>query len=148
MKLPRIAALSLLRRRLAAALALAPALLMGPAAAPAVAAPDQQAAPPPAYRYQLVDTWEKEPWALRAGHYGRIADVSSAPDGTLYVLDDRHQALHALAPDGTPLRVMPVPDLSGPNNPEQIGWTLKRLDVGFDGNPYVCLLYTSPSPRD
>ncbi|HRA19833.1 MAG TPA: VWA domain-containing protein [Anaerolineae bacterium] len=137
MKLPRIAALSLLRRRLAAALALAPALVMGPAAAPAVAAPDQQAAPPPAYRYQLVDTWEKEPWALRAGHYGRIADVSSAPDGTIYVLDDRHQALHALAPDGTPLRVMPVPDLSGPNNPEQIGWTLKRLDVGFDGNPYV-----------
>lgn len=137
MKLPRIAASPLLRRSLVTALVLAPALFGGSAAAPAAAAPARQTAPAPAYRYKLVDTWEKEPWALRAGHYGRIADISSAPDGTIYVLDDRHQALHALAPDGTPLRVMPIPDLSGPNNPEQIGWTLKRLDVGFDGNPYV-----------
>lgn len=134
MMLPRMVAVSASARTALAALALA--LCWGAASPPAMAAPAQQAAAP-AYRYRLADTWEKEPWSLRAGHYGRIADVSSAPDGTIYVLDDRHQALHALAPDGAPLRVLPIPDLSGPNNPEQIGWTLKRLDVGFDGNAYV-----------
>ncbi len=134
MKLPRMVALSASVRAALATLALA--LFWGAAPLPAGAAPVRQA-DAPAYRYRLVDTWEKEPWSLKAGHYGRIADVSSAPDGTIYVLDDRHQALHALAPDGSPLRVLPIPDLSGPNNPEQIGWTLKRLDVGFDGNAYV-----------
>lgn len=107
------------------------------AAAPAAAAPSAQAEQP-SYVYRLVDTWRDEPWQLRPGHFGLVSDISSAPDGTIYVLDGGHRALHILAADGTPVAVFPLPNITG--DPSVIGdWMPRRLDVGFDGLPYVLL---------
>ena len=71
-----------------------------PVAQPMAAAPALQAGV--AVTYRLVDTWTDAPWALVAGRFGRVVDISSAPDGTIYVLDGAHAAVHVLAPDGTP----------------------------------------------
>lgn len=94
-----------------------------------------------AYAYRLVDTWRDVPWSLRAGQFGLVGDISSAPDGTIYVLDLQHKAVHALAADGRPLRVWGLPNLAGTAPGVQFlgDWTPKRLDVGFDGLVYVLL---------
>lgn len=83
--------------------------------------------------YRLVDTWANQPWTLTPGRYGLPADISSAPDGTIFILDGRHQALHILAPDGQPIRVIELP-----RDPAERGlWRAQRLDVGFDGVIHV-----------
>ncbi len=79
--------------------------------------------------YRLADTWEGRPWTLTPGRYGQVADVSSAPDGTTFVLDARHQVVHVLDPDGTPRRVVPASD--------DVIWTARRLDAGWDGTFFV-----------
>jgi Mg-chelatase subunit ChlD len=89
--------------------------------------------------YRLTDTWTDRPWSLVAGRFGRVLDVSSAPDGTIYVLDGDHAAIHVLNRDGAPLRAFVVPpppaDFAAPR-----GRKLSRLDVGFDGRLYVLSL--------
>lgn len=88
--------------------------------------------------YRLVDTWTDRPWTPAAGRYGSIADVSSAPDGTVYVLDNRSiggrpAMLHVLQADGTPTRWLPLPDEPDAGKPP----VPYRLDVGADGQIYV-----------
>ncbi|MFN8423911.1 MAG: hypothetical protein U0470_11220, partial [Anaerolineae bacterium] len=103
--------------------------------------------------YALVDTWENRPWALTAGRYGRTADISSAPDGTTYILDNRDTAnrpgaIHVLDRSGKALRVFTVPDLSAlktdDERREAIQYRPIRLDVGQDGTLYVLEFYSSP----
>ncbi len=109
---------------LAAALTTAaPAAMASPTTV--AAAPDQAGG----VTYRLADTWEKRPWSLEAGRFGQTADVSSAPDGTIFVLDSRHKVVHVLAPDGTPIRVFSVVK-DGISTP-------RRLDAGWDGTVYV-----------
>jgi Mg-chelatase subunit ChlD/sugar lactone lactonase YvrE len=112
--------------------ALMAVLWAGPAGArPGAAAPPRQAEPSIGYR--LADTWANQPWSLTAGRYGMPADISSAPDGTITILDGRHQALHVLAPDGRPREVWELP-----RDPAERGpWSVRRLDVGFDGVVHV-----------
>jgi Mg-chelatase subunit ChlD len=121
------------RRRLVAVLALTLAAVTsgaaGSAALPVRAATAAQSAPGQTYR--LVDTWANAPWRLTAGRFTEASDVSSAPDGTIYVLDAYQGAIHVLAPDGTPRRVFSVPG----STPDE--WVPRRLDVGFDGRVYV-----------
>jgi Mg-chelatase subunit ChlD len=95
-------------------------------------APRTAAAQPPEgpIAYELVGTWAEVPWTLTAGRYGAAADISSAPDGRIYVLDSAQGAVHVLAPDGTAERVFGVPALG-------YELTARRLDVGFDGQLYV-----------
>jgi Mg-chelatase subunit ChlD len=93
---------------------------------PTHAAPPRQSA---GITYQLVDTWQKEPWRLTAGRYGETIDISSAPDGTTFVLDERHSAIHVLTADHRPVRVFPVGDGGI--------WQPKRLDAGWDGTVYL-----------
>jgi Mg-chelatase subunit ChlD len=102
-------------------------LLLARQQAPLQAAPAE--VPPPALTYQLAATWANVPWQLRAGHYADIRDVSSAPDGTRYVLDESsglgaRKALHVLDRSGTPVAVL---SLTLP------GCQPTRLDVGNDG---------------
>lgn len=114
----------------------------GVGAPPVQARPAEQGGDPSiAYAYRLVDTWRGVPWSLRAGQFGLVGDISSAPDGTIYVLDLQHKAVHALAADGRPLRVWGLPNLVGSAPGVQFlgDWTPKRLDVGFDGLVYVLL---------
>ncbi|MEO8082305.1 MAG: VWA domain-containing protein [Ardenticatenales bacterium] len=87
--------------------------------------------------YRLVDTWRDRPWTLTAGRFGAAGDISSAPDGTAFILDTRTAvgrpaALHVIAPDGHPVRVMPVLD-----PPEWGKWTPLRLDAAPDGTLYL-----------
>jgi Mg-chelatase subunit ChlD len=93
--------------------------------------------------YKLVDRWANERWKLTPGRFSEAADISSAPDGTIYVLDTTQPAIHVLERDGTPRAVLPIdtgdPDGSG-------GWIPRRLDVGFDGDLY--LLSDSNRPLD
>lgn len=88
--------------------------------------------------YHLVDTWAGRPWTPAAGRYGDIADITSTPDGTVYVLDNRMVAgrppmLHVLRPDGTPITWLALPaepDVADPPIPY-------RIDAGADGRIYV-----------
>jgi len=81
----------------------------------------------------MVDDWHDEPWPLTAGRFGAVIDVSSAPDGTVYVLDGQNRAVHVLAPNGAPRAVFHVPYTWDGGN----AWQPRRLDVGFDGRLYV-----------
>jgi len=90
------------------------------------------------YTYRLVDDWRDRPWELTAGRFGKASDISSAPDGTVYVLDNRTDAgrpsaIHVLAADGTVLRAFEIPNqfLSDRR------WLAQRLDVGADGTVHV-----------
>lgn len=110
-------------------------------AAPAAARPLRQAADgPPPGTYELVETRADRPWSLTAGRFGQVLDVSSAPEGTRYVLDAYQGAVHALAADGTPLRVMPLRDLAPLREPV-------ALDVGFDGKLYLLSTCRGCLPR-
>jgi Mg-chelatase subunit ChlD len=133
-------AAQILGRRLLALLALGAVTvsLAGPVARPVAAAPATQGGDP-AYNYKLVDTWQNEPWALTAGRFGLVGDISSAPDRTIYVLDTQHKAVHAMAPDGRPLRVFKLDRLTDTSGKILGEWAPRRLDVGFDGLPYVLL---------
>ncbi len=115
-----------------AALALAALLVAASPPTPSAAAPAAQpTVPDPLSTYRLVDTWSEVPWALTPGRYGDVADVGSAPDGTRYVLDGYHAAIHVLAADGTPQRVFELP------LPVQASFEPSRLDVGADGILHV-----------
>jgi Mg-chelatase subunit ChlD len=99
-----------------------------PTAPPAAAAPAAQpTVPNPLSTYTLVDTWSEVPWVLTAGRYGDVTDISSAPDGTRYVLDAYHAAIHVLAADGRPERVFEL------SSPALRDLDPARLDVGADG---------------
>jgi Mg-chelatase subunit ChlD/DNA-binding beta-propeller fold protein YncE len=131
----------LAQRRLTAAgplvvLALA-ALAAVDALAPAAvgASPPVQAADGATYR--LTDTWTRAKWHLAAGRYGHAADIGSAADGTVYVLDRRHGAIHVLNPDATPRGVFLIPHGTGG------WWQAERLDVGADGSIFVLSQTTS-----
>lgn len=115
---------------LAAALAFAGAA-QAPAAMPSAAAPERVAAGGIA-TYAWVDTWGNAPWRLTAGRYGHAADIAVAPDGTAFVLDRRHQAVHVLAPDA---RARAVFRLAAPDDGRT--WTARRIDAGPDGDVYV-----------
>lgn len=118
-----------------AGLALMLAGLHGAAGPAEAQAPDPDA---PGLIYRLSDTWRERPWTLTAGRYGQVSDTSSAPDGTVFVLDTRRTAgrsaaVHVLAPDGTPRHVWIVPGELGADG----GWSARRIDVGFDGVVHV-----------
>ena len=87
--------------------------------------------------YALVDTYQNTPWELTAGRYGRTGDLSSAPDGTVYLLDTRNtagreRALHVLDAEGQPREVLAFDrDLTGGRHQPF------RMDVGFDGTIHI-----------
>ncbi len=83
--------------------------------------------------YRLVDTWRKAPWALTAGRFGETADISSGPDGTVYILDARYAVVHVLDPEGRPKGLFAVPQSAGTGE----FWSPLRLDAGFDGVVHV-----------
>lgn len=94
----------------------------------------QTTPPPVGVGYRLVDTWTDVPPRPGPGRFGDAADISSAPDGTVYVLDRAQNALHVLGPDGTARVWWPYPvgeDGDGG------AWRWLRLDVGFDGRPHL-----------
>ncbi|RIL09326.1 hypothetical protein DCC79_11420 [bacterium] len=98
------------------------------------AAPSAQGDPAaPGMTYRLVDTWRKAPWTLTAGRFGETADISSGPDGTVYVLDVRYNVVHVLDAEGRPRGLFGVPQSTGTGE----YWSPLRLDVGFDGQVHV-----------
>lgn len=115
------------RVRLAAALLL-PALV-APVSLPRPAAPAGAAAaatPQPAA--ELLRDLHDLPWRLQPGVYALAADVTVAPDGTIWVLDRRQQALHRLTVLGDARAVTRVPaELLGE------GFEPRRIDAGPDG---------------
>ncbi len=92
--------------------------------------------------YELVDTWKDKEWALTAGRYGWTGDISSAPEGHVFILDNRMPnsptagrppAIHVLNADGSPRRIFAIPGQEaavGPNHAQ-------RLDAGPDGNVHL-----------
>lgn len=110
------------------------------AGGPVRAAPDGVSAD--AATYRLVDTWNNRPWQLEEGRYGETADISTAPDGTVYVLDGRHQAIHIAGPDGRATKVL---RLEGAGTIGDVTMTASRLDVAADGT--VLVLFTGVPRR-
>ncbi|MFN8423909.1 MAG: hypothetical protein U0470_11210 [Anaerolineae bacterium] len=120
----------------AACLVLAAAAVPAGLRSPAAAQRDPSA-PGGGAVYRLVDTWRDRPWTLTAGRFGAAGDISSAPDGTTYVLDarttaGRPAALHVMDPDGRPIRVAPALETT-----EWGKWTSLRLDAAADGTLYL-----------
>lgn len=103
----------------------------GAATAARVAA--QPAAP---MTYALADTWHDVPWAATPGRYRRVRDLSSAPDGTLYVVDSRDIGfVHILAPDGMPRAIIAADAIAVGASDD--AWLPCRVDVGAGGQVYV-----------
>lgn len=77
---------------------------------------------------ELVADLSGVDWSLRPGVYGHAADVTAAPDGSLYVLDRRNRAVHRLTPFGAARSVQVIPSdlLSG-------SWEPRRIDAGPQG---------------
>ncbi len=123
------------QRRSALVIGIAACILAGSGALPLAAAPPDQAIAPGGLTYRLADTWTDQPWQPEAGRFGRVRDISSAPDGTIFVLDVTHGFVHVLAPDGTPLRYFGVPDTNQGRGADP--WLACNMDVGFDGLVYV-----------
>ncbi len=99
--------------------------------------------PPVGVGYRWVGTWTGVPPRPGPGRFGDAADISSAPDGTVYVLDRAQNALHVIDPAGHPRAWWPYPageDSDGGT------WRWMRLDVGSDGRPYVLARGTFPAP--
>jgi Mg-chelatase subunit ChlD len=109
--------------------------LAGPGSPPTVASQLDQAPDPGGVTYSLADTWADVPWEPEAGRFGRVRDISSAPDGTIYMLDVSHGFVHVLAPDGSPRRYFQVPDTNQTDGTNT--WLACQMDVGFDGLVYV-----------
>ena len=112
------------------------AALMAAAALALASAPGGAGQPVPqeaGRSYRLVETWSDAAWSLTAGRIGRVADVSSAADGTVFLLDGLHGAVHVFSPAGAPrhvFRVPPVMDAPTPCAP-------LRLDAAPDGRVAV-----------
>ncbi len=85
--------------------------------------------------YRLAATWAQRPWQLTPGRYGRVADITTTPDGTILVLDGRHHVVHVVAADGQPRGILRLPNLE-----PGTGWEVQRLDAGFDGTFVVLCL--------
>ena len=73
----------------------------------------------------------------------------------LECLEDRTLLSLTLSPIGGPLGNLPFPnaiavgDLTGDGLPNVVAVDAAAMNgPSFDNGPYVCLLYTSPSPRD
>jgi len=137
---PARRARSVRRLHVHAAIALLAAAAAGAGGAPPAVRGESapQAAPSGGTTYRLVDTWQNRPWALTPGRYGEAADISSAPDGSVYVLDARLSAgrlgaIHVLAPDGQPRRVFVVPG----QVESEVRLAPVRLDVALDGTLHV-----------
>lgn len=79
--------------------------------------------------YRLVETLGAETWEAAAGRFGDAADLASAPDGRIFVLDRRQNALHIMAADGRPLARVSAP-IEAP-------WRWIRLDMAPDGRPLL-----------
>jgi Mg-chelatase subunit ChlD/sugar lactone lactonase YvrE len=116
-----------LARALALVLALFAGLSLGPSPTPALAFPSSQAGQVERLSYGLVDTLKDRPWQPEPGHFSSLDDVSSAPNGTTYVLDQGHGALHLFDPDGSPSRLIRDPRFSDS----------VALDIGPDGLLYL-----------
>jgi len=86
----------------------------------------------PTITYRLADTWAGAQWKLTAGRYRHAGDVSSAPDGTVYLLDVGYNAIHILERDGAPRGVFAIPPMY-----EGRLWAALRLDVGPGGELFV-----------
>lgn len=101
----------------------------------------EQASVPSGLGYRLVETWGGEPWQAQPGRYGRTIDISSAPDGRVFVLDGRLRAIHRLDAEGRTLGMFSLPLAVGSDRPSE--WEAIRLDVGADGA--LTLLNRGPS---
>jgi Mg-chelatase subunit ChlD len=108
------------------------ALVVGAARAGAQGPRRVAAQPEPAMDYRLTATWSDQPWELTAGRYGHAADIGSAPDGRVYILDSRHAAVHVLAPDGTAQALVMLPEPG-----QSWTWIPQRLDAAPDGTMVV-----------
>lgn len=86
---------------------------------------EAQEAPPGA---QVLRDVHDLPWRLQAGVFAHAADVTAAPDGTMWVLDRRQRALHRLSMLAAPRGVDALPR-------EALGdeWEPRRIDAGPDG---------------
>ncbi len=72
--------------------------------------------------YHLVETWTDRGLAPQASLFGAPVDLSSRPDGRLYVLDAAAPALHELHPDGRPRSLRALPGAA----------TALRIDAGTE----------------
>ncbi len=79
--------------------------------------------------YELVDTWEYVPWELRPGFVYEPLDVTSTPDGRLFVIDRRPDAtyLHIFDDGENPTRVVRLNDEA----------RQARLDASRDGTVWT-----------
>lgn len=95
-------------------------------AGPAV--PAASMAAPPVGAAELLADHSGRRWSLQPGVYGHAADVTAAPDGSLYVLDRRNRAVHRLTPFAAARSVQVIPPelLSG-------SWEPRRIDAGPQG---------------
>jgi len=84
--------------------------------------------------YQLVGRWNEERWHAQPGHYAETGDITTLPDGRIFILDRRLNALHELDATGRPVDLWLNPDLQAdPSSP----WRWQRLDAGADGQLHV-----------
>ncbi len=107
--------------------------------------------------YALAETWADVPLEARAGRFVAPVDITSAPDGTIFVADLRTRgmrgggaddqgppALHILEPDGRPRTLVAL------RSPVMQAWAVPRLDAGPDGTVVVLGTengqYGSPQP--
>lgn len=126
-------------RRGAAAAALAAIVLgavpAGQRPAPAAGAPHGHVQAGEGITYALADTWRDVPWAAAAGRYRRVRDISSAPDGTRYVVDSRDVGfVHVLPPGGAPGWIVAADAVAAGADED---WLPCRVDVGAGGQVYV-----------
>ncbi len=78
--------------------------------------------------YRLVDTWAGRPWLMTPGNIADPGDITSAPDGTIFVVDESTHLIHVLEPDGEGRALI-----------QPLGRTPSRIDAGADGLLYVLL---------
>lgn len=77
---------------------------------------------------QVIRDLHDLPWHLQQGVFAHAADVTAAPDGTLWLLDRRQRALHRLSALAAPNAVDRLPAaLLGEE------WEPRRIDAGPDG---------------
>lgn len=93
----------------------------------------------PGIAYRLVDTWMQVPPRPGPGRFGDAADLGSAPDGTVYLLDRAQNALHVQAPDGGWRARWPHPEADS-------DWRWLRVDVGPDGRIHLLARRVAGSP--
>ena len=55
--------------------------------------------------YEHVDTWDDVDWELKPGNIALPYDISTTPDGTIYVTDAGNRGIHVFEPTGSPRSV-------------------------------------------